>query len=137
LGGDEDWDYKYIEPIPGEDNAMADETAKQSLLKERAATVLKFEETTISWIKEAPAKDFNILGDLKRQRGELATSLRENYWKLDPYIRAKTFYDRMGLIGEGGIISFYPKVKATNGVATAASPTEPLRKVETSADDLD
>lgn len=31
-----------------------------------------------------------------------------NYWKLDPFIRAKSLLDRIGVIQDGGKIVFYP-----------------------------
>lgn len=44
---------------------------------------------------------------LQAKRTELAQRLRTGYWQLDPYLRAKTLYDRLGVIREGGKIQFY------------------------------
>lgn len=44
---------------------------------------------------------------LQSKRTELAQQLRTGYWQLDPYLRAKTLYDRLGIIREGGKIQFY------------------------------
>lgn len=61
----------------------------------------RFEEATKRWIAGE---------DASADRDAIANELNENYWKLDPYIRARTLYDRIGAIGErGGFV--YPKVE--------------------------
>lgn len=40
----------------------------------------------------------------KARRKELTGELKATYWKLDPYIRAWTMYDRVGMIEK---INFY------------------------------
>ena len=102
LGGDDSWEYKYLEPSPGENNPMSDDVTKQRLLDERAAVVKDFESTTQQWISTPQGDD-----SLKPKRNELAERLRSGYWQLDPFIRARSLYDRTGLIKEGGIIQFY------------------------------
>ncbi len=42
------------------------------------------------------------------RRDEVIKSLSANYWKLDPYVRARSLLDRTGVIKEGGKIDFYP-----------------------------
>ncbi|CAL3971695.1 unnamed protein product [Diplocarpon coronariae] len=125
LGGDEDWEYHYTEPVPGENDKMKDLETRDSLLKEREALVNQYEKATIEWVQGE--------GDgavIKDTRHKLATSLKEDYWRLDPYVRARSIYDRVGLIQQGGKLQFYPsKVEAA-----LANGTKP---VETSADDLD
>ena len=55
--------------------------------------VKRFEELTKRWIAGE---------DVTGERDAIANELNENYWKLDPYIRARTLYDRLGAIGERG-----------------------------------
>lgn len=99
LGGDEAWDYTFVEPIEGEDAKMADTDTRSKFELQRQGMVDEYEKETLAWAK----------GDGKGDgRTKIAESLRDNYWKLDPYIRARSLYDRIGLIGQGGRLDFYP-----------------------------
>lgn len=129
LGGTEDWAYNYIEPVPGENDKMKDTATRDKLLLEREDAVKAYEKETLEWIhsKETDATS------LKQKRHDLAATLRDGYWVLDPYVRARSYYDRSGLIGEGGVAHFYPS-KVTEAPAAAANGSA---SVETSAADLD
>lgn len=111
FGGEENWEFKYIEPVPGENDLMKDVETKDRLLKERELVVKRYEAATLEWIEAAekgkPTKE------IKEKRNLIAEELRTGYWKLDPYIRARSFYDRTGVLGEGGVVNFWPKT--TNG----------------------
>ncbi len=125
LGGDENWEYTYVEPKDGEDELLKDEATKEKLKTERNADALEYQTKTFDWINNAGGAGLN------EKRDEIARRLHDNYWKLDPYVRARTLYDRVGMIEKGGKVNFYPsheKVKAeiANGPATS-----------TSADDID
>lgn len=127
LDGQEDWDYKYVEPVAGENDKMKDTATRDSLLSGREDLIHEYEEATLLWIKEAGTDKEPAI---KAQREELAHKLRDDYWKLDPYVRAKCVLDRTGVIKEGGKIDMYPKevpAQVTNGT--------PI--VDTSADDVD
>ena len=122
LGGNDPWDYEYVEPIPDENKLFADDETRQRLLDERASIVKEFEATTQQWIKDSQSRE-----TLGQKRAELAERLRSGYWQLDPYLRARTLYDRTGMINEGGKIKFYeneapkatvPSLKATPTPAT-------------------
>lgn len=104
LGGDDPWTYRYEEPIEGENERMNDASTRQQLQTERAAVVREFEDVTCEWIRGGGGAGAE---EGKNRRDELAKKLREGYWKLDPYVRARSVYDRIGLIGEGGKIQFY------------------------------
>ena len=99
LGGDEDYTYRYIEPQPGENAAMADTATRDGIMNERKALVGSFESETMSWISGE---------DAGQGRSRLAQRLTENYWKLDPYVRAKSLYDRQGVLGKDGKRDYYP-----------------------------
>ncbi len=134
LGGHEDWEYKYIEPVPGENDIMKDTATRDKLLIEREALVKDYEKSTLDWI--------HGVGDAektKTRRHELAVSLREDYWRLDPYVRARSFYDRSGMIQPGGKINFYPDTTTEAPAATPISATtiNGANHVNTSADDVD
>jgi phosphoheptose isomerase len=102
LEGDEQFEYKYVEPVPGENDIMKDTATRDQIQEERDSMVQRFEEATKQWIagEEGAAEE----------RDAVANELNGNYWKLDPYIRARTLYDRLGAIGErGGFV--YPKTE--------------------------
>jgi hypothetical protein len=127
LAGSEDWSYKYIEPVPGENDKMKDTETRDKLLTQREGIVDEYEKLTVEWIHGEGDID-----GVKKKRHEIAGKLSEDYWRLDPYIRARSYYDRVGLINEGGRLQFY-KGRAVETVP-AANGTKP---VETSADDID
>ena len=121
LGGQEDWSYQYIEPVPGENDAMKDTETRDKMLAEREKLVEDYEKATIDWIHGASGN----LTEIKAGRNVIANRLRENYWRLDPYVRARSYYDRVGMITPGGRLQFYPaKSEVPNGsheVATSAA----------------
>jgi hypothetical protein len=122
LGGAEKWSYKYPEPVLGENEMMKDGVTRDTLESERAGYVKKYEGAVAAWVREGDAA---ALEDKRRERDAVAEELRQNYWKLDPYVRARTLYDRMGVLSDGGQLAFYP------------AKTEAPAKVSTSAEDLD
>jgi hypothetical protein len=124
LGGDEKWEYKYPEPIPGENDKMKEEGPKQELQSERQAIVDKYEATVLEWVHGGDTAS----DEKRKERDTVAEQLRQNYWKLDPYVRARSLYDRMGVLQEGGKLDFYSK---------SPEPAAPVKHAETSADDLD
>ena len=102
LGGDDPFEYQYLEPVSGENELMADDATKQRLLAERASVVKDFETATQQWVRNSEGGE-----ELKQKRNELAERLRSGYWQLDPFIRARSLYDRTRLIQKGGVIQFY------------------------------
>ncbi|KAF4463570.1 CSR1-phosphatidylinositol transfer [Fusarium albosuccineum] len=119
LDGDENWEYKYVEPIPGENDKMKDTETRDRLLAQREELVKKFEHATREWIRNPEGEQ---AAQIKTGRERLAKSLKEDYWNLDPYIRARTLYDRQGAIQAGGKTDWY-------------SPAKPA--TSTSGDDVD
>ena len=110
LGGDDPWQYQFVEPKLGENDQMKDETTKQRLLSERAELVKDFEKTTQEWIKEPQA--------VQQKRAELAERLRSGYWQLDPYLRARSLYDRTGTMVKGGKIDHYGVLNSSSEPTT-------------------
>lgn len=103
------------------------------MLHERDDTVKEFEKATLAWATSPAGPESQK--SLQERRSMLAATLRAGYWQLDPYIRARTLYDRTGIIGEGGIVNFYgntPRTDPTKPPSPAAAP-----RIETSADDVD
>lgn len=108
LGGNEDWEWKWPEPVPGEDDHMKDTAAKEKILTERNELIKSYEEETMAWCQDK---------DKGEGRPRLAQRLAENYWRLDPYVRAHTPYDRTGVILPDGKVDFYPKKGSAEKVA--------------------
>ncbi|KAM0448619.1 hypothetical protein ACHAPV_010020 [Trichoderma viride] len=120
LGGDEDWEYKYVEPIAGENDAMKDTETRGKLVGVREKLMKEYEEATLQWIDKSDSKE------IIDKRGQLATQLRENYWQLDPYVRARSLYDRQGIL-QGAATARWYDPSASDGKGNQ----------ETSADDVD
>ncbi|KAJ5477104.1 hypothetical protein N7539_007248 [Penicillium diatomitis] len=102
FGGDEDWEFKYIEPLPNENERLKDTVTRDLLLSERRQLGDELFCLTNQWISQSDVKT-----TLER-RDEVISGLRVNYWKLDPYVRARNYLDRTSVIKEDGTIDFYP-----------------------------
>ncbi|KAG8529242.1 uncharacterized protein KY384_005877 [Bacidia gigantensis] len=109
MGGKEDWDYKYVPPREGENEKMKDEGTRERLLEERRGVVIEYETTTQQWLSGHKK--------VEGRRRDLTEKLGAGYWDLDPFLRARTFYDRTGIISPGGGIDFYPSRKKAEPVA--------------------
>jgi len=133
LDGDENWEYHYSEPIPGENDAMSDEAPRKQLESARDADVREYQKKTYEWIGKGTG---NEADQIKEERHSLARRLNENYWKLDKHIRARTYYDRIGMILPDGKINFYPSPPAKKTNENVLPPSD-IPKMEASADDVD
>ncbi|KAK9475388.1 CRAL-TRIO domain-containing protein [Dipodascopsis tothii] len=89
LGGPRKWSYNYIEPLAHENDKLEDAATRATLKSARQQIVTQYEHSTWDWIlaHDQPG--------LVARRNALATDLRRNYIELDPYLRARTIYDRM------------------------------------------
>lgn len=117
LGGDEDWTYKYVEPVEGENERMKDTGTREKVLAERKELVSSYESETLAWVHGE---------DGGEGRGRLAQRLAENYWRLDPSVRARSLYDRTGVIGNGGQLDFYPADRGAAGKMASSSAQDEL-----------
>lgn len=115
LDGEEEYVYEYVEPVTGENKA--DEGAREKLESERAEMVKEYEGAVLEWINEGEG---GSLDERRQVRDGVAERLRGNYWRLDPLVRARSLYDRIGLIGEGGKLRFYAEKEEKAAVATSA-----------------
>lgn len=109
IGGEEDWDYEYIEPLPQENDRLKDTATRDLILSERKSLGEELFRVTVNWISQSDVESSLV------RRDEVIKSLSANYWKLDPYVRARSILDRTGVIKEGGRIDFYP-TKVSNKV---------------------
>ncbi|KAI1749335.1 CRAL/TRIO domain-containing protein [Xylaria castorea] len=97
FGGKDTWEYDYIEPVKGENAKLEEADKRTQIAQERDELIGEFELETIKWA--CLAADSPTEKEKTSRRTELVQQLGENYWKLDPYIRARTYYHRLGLVG--------------------------------------
>jgi hypothetical protein len=113
LGGDQEFTYKYIEPLADENALMADKAAGDAAMVSRMMTGLEFVASTAAWISAShSAKKSGEEGEkeaakhLAERRAEVIERFRQSYWKLDPYVRARALIDRRGAIKDGVVHDF-------------------------------
>ncbi|KAG0055925.1 hypothetical protein BGZ83_007048 [Gryganskiella cystojenkinii] len=116
--GLDDWKYQYAPMQPGENDRMMDKDKKEDLLMERESLEIKFDIVTRSWIKNV-----RQVGQTSVDRDVIAMELREQYFRLSPYVRAKNLYQRWGVSSAGEV----------NWTYNLRSPTSPPSKLRTSA----
>jgi len=115
LGGGDDFTFKYEEPKPGENDRLADTATREKLEAKHWTLFEEYEAATSDWLQHPPSD--SRFADTMAKRNEVAEKIRIHYWQLDPYIRARTVYDRTGVINEGGRIDFYPYRTDKTGVS--------------------
>jgi len=141
LEGDEDWEYQYVEPVAGENETMKDTVTSGKLVAEREILYREYEDATFQWIRDHEGEQGQAV---KATRDEIAKRMREGYWKVDPYLRARSLYDRIGVLQAGGTLVYYPKpgeglkvqVEEERGKVEDEE-ARPNGVVETSAADVD
>ncbi|KAJ5662470.1 uncharacterized protein N7477_010086 [Penicillium maclennaniae] len=108
LEGDENWEYNYVEVKEGENKLMEDTETRDKLLAERQVLAKEIQGVTIEWIRASFKKETEAASAAKAKRDGLIEELRKQYWVLDPYIRARSLYDRLNIVKGDGKIEFYP-----------------------------
>jgi hypothetical protein len=108
LEGDENWEYEYTEVKEGENKLMEDTETRDKLLAERQTLAKEIQDITIEWIRASFKKETEAASAAKEKRDGLIEELRKQYWVLDPYIRARSLYDRLNIVQGDGKIDFYP-----------------------------
>ncbi|KAI0487505.1 CRAL/TRIO domain-containing protein [Xylaria cf. heliscus] len=98
FGGKDTWEYEYIEPAKGENAKLEEAEKRTEIQRERNELIGEFELETIEWA--CLAADSPAGKEKASRRAEVAHQLDGNYWKLDPYIRSRTYYHRLGLVGD-------------------------------------
>ena len=106
MGGDNPFEYEYVEPREGENKHLDDTETRKRLEAERADLVKEFEEFTAEWAGEGPSDSG---GETQSKRTQLADRLKKGYWELDPHIRARSLYDRIGVLSPDGKVD-WPRV---------------------------
>ncbi|KAF4447218.1 CSR1-phosphatidylinositol transfer [Fusarium albosuccineum] len=103
-GGNDAWEYKYVEPVPTENERMQSEEKRVKIQQERDELFDQFTRLTADWTSLEP--EFVLGKEKNNERHELVKQLQQNYWKLDPYIRATTHYHRVGMVTRQGDVDF-------------------------------
>lgn len=113
LAGDEDWEYKYVEPEKDENAAMQDTSTRDDLMFERMMTGMKMLAATAAWLSATTfsegEEDKATVKEIKSRRDTIIEDFRQNYWKLDPYIRARAIIDRAGILKPDGRVTMKSK----------------------------
>lgn len=111
LGGDDDYEYQYIEPQPNENDAMKDTAKRDEVLAKAKQYYKELQDATQSWVVAVSKGDNNKeeVDSLKAKRAELIEKTGKTYWEMDPYIRARSLYDRTGVLKGDGRVVFYPE----------------------------
>lgn len=71
---------------------------------ERDELVTQFENLTLQWAALDPTSEEGK--EKAAGRSALADKLGSSFWKLDPYVRARTHYHRAGVIDEQGNVDY-------------------------------
>lgn len=117
MEGEDPWEYQYVEPVPGESATLKDTATRDRFLAERETLHEEYESKTLAWVREADAAKRDAL---KAERNDVAKKLKESYWRLDPYVRARSLYDRVGIIKGNGETNYYPEKSQAAAAATAS-----------------
>ncbi|KAH6668580.1 phosphatidylinositol transfer protein CSR1 [Plectosphaerella plurivora] len=118
MEGQEDWEYKYIEPVPGENDKMKDTATRDKVIEQHNKNIAEYDAATRRWIAAKGSETEEGKG-VKAERAQIMQKLKESYWETDPYTRARSILDREGVIKGAGKVDFYP---AKAPAATEAAP---------------
>lgn len=127
-GGDDDTTFEYIEAQPGENDIMKDTAKREEVLGRHKALAQELQDATQHWIEAANKKDEAGVESWKVKREELAQRYSKGYWEIDPFVRARSVYDRNGVIMGDGKIKFYPEHVAKDTAAVQPTTTETEEK---------
>jgi uncharacterized protein YeeX (DUF496 family) len=87
--------FTYLPPVAGENDLMKDEAGKAKVVEEWDKLSSEFEDATRAWIKKG--------GEVSEDREKIAGELRTQYYKMQPYTRAKNQFQRKNEAGQSVI----------------------------------
>lgn len=96
LGGPNGWTYDYVEPDPRENKMMEDTETRDELVAQRHGLRDRYEDVVREEWMRLKEEETAQWEEVRKRRNGLAAELSRNYWKLDPYVRARSVYDRYG-----------------------------------------
>ncbi|KAF9333479.1 hypothetical protein BG006_003598 [Podila minutissima] len=94
-GGKDKYSYQYLPPVEGENDRMKDTATRAKLQGEWNTLAQQFEAKTRAWIVSADGEK----DKLGQDRADIAKELRTQYFKLEPYIRARNQFHRKDAAG--------------------------------------
>lgn len=95
LGGKREYEYEYKEPVEGENELQQDEETRKKLDDQRVDIGNRFQQAVIDWIQ---SPDLEASDKMQAEKNRLAEEFKDNYWKYDPYGRARGILDRTNQI---------------------------------------
>ncbi|KAJ5145462.1 uncharacterized protein N7515_000026 [Penicillium bovifimosum] len=108
FGGDENWTYEYVEPAENENAVMDDTETRDAIMYDRVMIGIRVLAATAAWVSASSASNGKEEGskveELASRREAVIDEFKDNYWKLDPYIRARALIDRTGMLAPGGVL---------------------------------
>lgn len=66
--------------------------------------------------------DEDAIKTLQARRRAIAARLRANYWDLDPYVRARSMWDRLGYLRSDGTLDYFAADKVRPGGPSGIEP---------------
>lgn len=97
LGGSHPYEYEYIQPSKQENGCKEGDNIKE-LESEYFKLASEFVSKTSDWVKS----DDIISGE----RNDLSKQMNSIFKELMPYIKARTFYHRIGVVDEEGHVDW-------------------------------
>lgn len=85
---------------------MQNTITRNYLLLERQMLVEQFEDVTKEWVMSAQGTDRTA--EVSSRRNQVCAELTTNFWELDPYVRARSHYDRRGALSGSGSLQYHP-----------------------------
>ncbi|KAJ3488821.1 hypothetical protein NLG97_g6125 [Lecanicillium saksenae] len=119
-GGQDNYKYEYEEPIMDENFKMQNTITRNYLLLERQMLVEQFEEVTKEWVMNAQGTQ--RADEVSNRRNQVCAELTANFWELDPYVRARSHYDRRGCLSGTGNLQYHPPKSEMRRSASATRP---------------
>lgn len=96
LGGNDKYEWKYLEPTPTENGLKEDDPAKlQQIKEEREQIFEEFIKKTVEWIESRTPEESKAL---HMERLSISKKFSENYKIYDGLIRNRSVYDRLGYV---------------------------------------
>ena len=107
IGGDQVDVVKWVEPQPGEKEGLdRNDPKRQEMWKSYRDISRDYEEVTKKWIISDGQDD-----RLNAERDQQSKRLRLKYIELEPFLRARSMYQRAGIINEDLLLQFTYKQK--------------------------
>jgi hypothetical protein len=109
MGGQDAWEWKWIPPTQPQPLSAEQKSQVEADKAERQKLLDEYIIVTSGYWKAELAGESSVVKDAQEKRHALALKLRDNYWKLDKYVRGRVWLDRVGILKEDGGVDLTPK----------------------------